>query len=364
MRNPNGYGGITYLGENRRNPYRVRITTGWKIDEKTGKNKQQYSTLGYFPSRKAAMIALAKYNENPYDLDINKITFEEMYYKFIASENLTDGMKKSYRSAFGNLKQLHNMRMGDIKKKHLQDALDANAGLSSVYLERMRGLLKNIWQYCIDNDLLEKNYTTKLRISPKETGESIHTPFTIDEIRTLWENINMPIDIRLSSRGTKTMQEYYVDTILILIYTGMRPTEMLLMECANIHLDERYMIGGIKNDSSKNRIIPIHEDIYPIIKARVEKGTKYLVPYKTDSPPILQAYRKAIFDPIMKKLKLNHLPHDGRHTFSTIADEYLSLESKKRVMGHKITDITQGTYTHKTAADLVNEVNKVVFLEK
>lgn len=366
MRNPNGFGGITYLGANRRNPFRVRITSGWEYNEETGKQKQKYSTLGYFPTRKAAMIALAKYNEKPYDLDMNKITFEEMYYKYIASEELAEGMQKSYRSAFNKLESLHNLKMTQIKKQHLQDALDANAGLSTVYLEKMRGLIKNIWQFCIDNDLLEKDYTKKLRISPKVQTESIHAPYTADEIRKLWDNIDMPVDIRYSSRGksTDTFDAYYVDTFLILIYTGMRPSEMLLMECDNINLDERYMVGGIKNDNSKNRIIPIHDDIFPLIEARVKRGNKYLVPYKVDRPPSLNTYHNQIVKPLLKKLGMDHLPHDGRHTFSTIADDYIDLESKKRIMGHKIADITQGTYTHKTAADLVEKVNQIVFLKK
>lgn len=366
MRNPNGYGGIIYLGPNRRRPYMVRITVGWEFNEKTGKQKQLYEPLGYFPTRKEAMIALAKYNEKPYDLDMNKTTFAEMYYKYVASEELAEGMKKSYRSAFNKLESLHNLKMTKIKKQHLQDALDANAGLSSVYLEKMRALIKNIWQFCIDNDLLEKDYTKKLRISPKKQTESIHSPYTADEIRKLWDNVDMPVDIRLSSRGkaTDAMERFYVDTILILIYTGMRPSEMLLMECDNINLDGRYMVGGIKNDSSKNRIIPIHDDIFPLVEARATKGNKYLVPYKVDRPPSLNTYHNQIIKPIMAKLGMDHLPHDGRHTFSTIADDYLDLESKKRIMGHKISDITQGTYTHKTAADLVEKVNKIIFLAK
>lgn len=366
MKNPNGYGGITFLGENRRNPYRVRVTSGWAADKETGKNKQQYSTLGYFPTRKAAMIALAKYNENPYDLDISKITFEEMYYKFLSSENLTEGMRKSYRSSFNKLEQLHSLRMADIKKVHLQEALDANAGLSTVYLEKMRSLLKNMWQYCIDNDLLEKDYTTKLRISPKESGESIHVPFTADEIKLLWDNVDMPIDIRLSSRGKSNnmIQGYYVDTVLMFIYTGVRPSELLKIECADVNLEERYMTGGIKNENSKGRVIPIHDDIFHLVEARVKKGTKYLIPYKTDNPPPLQTYRDRVFDPIMQKLGLSHLPHDGRHTFSSIADDQIDLFAKKRIMGHKINDITQGTYTHKTPAELVEAMNKIVFLEK
>ena len=366
MRNPNGYGGISYLGENRRNPFRVRVTAGWEYNEQTGKQKQKYSTLGYFPTRKEAMIALAKYNENPYDLDMGKVTFEEMYHQFIKIEAPAEGMLKSYRSAFNRLETLHKLKMASIKKQHLQDALDANSGLSTVYLEKMRSLLKNMWQYCIDNDLLEKDYTAKLRISPKETEGSIHIPYTKEEIKLLWDNVDMPIDLKLASRGKSynTMQVYCVDTILMFIYTGARPSELLKMECKDINLEERYMIGGIKNEDSKNRVIPIHDDIFPLVEARVKKGTKYLIPYKTDNPPPLQTYRDMIFNPIMNKLKISHLPHDGRHTFSSIADNYIDLYTKKRIMGHKIKDITQGTYTHKSPAELVEEMNKIIFVEK
>ena len=364
MRNPNGYGGISYLGENRRNPFRVRVTAGWEYNEETGKQKQKYSTLGYFPTRKEAMIALAKYNESPYDLDMGKVTFEEIYYKYLQVENPAEGMMKSYRSAFNRLEPLHNMKISAIKKQHLQDALDANAGLSEVYLDKMRSLLKNMWQFCIDNDLLEKDYTAKLRISPKEKEESIHTPFTTEEIKLLWDNIDMPIDLRLSVRGDYFTQVYVVDTILMLIYTGTRPSELLKIECADVNLEERYMIGGLKNDISRGRVIPIHDDIFHLVKARVEQGNKYLIPYKTDKPPSLNSYHNYYFEPVMAKLKLNHLPHDGRHTFSTVADEQIDLFTKKRIMGHKIKDITQGTYTHKTPAELVEAMNEIVFVEK
>lgn len=364
MRNPNGYGGISFLGENRRNPFRVRVTKGWEYDEKTGRQKQKYSTLGYFPTRKAAMIALAKYNENPYDLDMSKTTFGDMYAKYIGTVDVSDGMKKSYRSSFAKLEPLHNMKMADIKKKHLQDALDANAGLSETYLEKIRSLIKNIWQYCIDNDLIEKDYTNNLKISPKDKEGSIHNPFTKEEIKILWDNLDLPIDLRLSGRGNFFTTVRIVDTILMLIYTGMRPSELLKMECKNINLEERYMVGGSKTDAGTNRVIPIHDDIYPLIKARVEQGNEYLIPYKTDKPAHLNAYHKLLFEPTLLKLKIHHLPHDGRHTFSTIADNYIDIDTKKRIMGHTIKDITQGTYTHKTPAELVEEVNKIVFVEK
>ena len=184
----------------------------------------------------------------------------------------------------------------------------------------------------------------------------------MEEIKLLWDNLNLGVPLQYSRKDIRDI--YPVDTLLILIYTGMRPGELLKLENENIFLEDRYMIGGFKSEAGTNRIIPIHEDIYPLIKKRKEVGGAYFVKYKTDLPPTLREYRKYIFDPMMEKLKLEHLPHDGRHTFSTIADNYLELEMKKRVMGHAISDITQGTYTHKTTADLVEGINKVVFLEK
>ena len=65
---PNGYGNISKLSGNRRRPWWVRITIGWEINEETGKAKQLTSTLGYYASRKEAMIALAEYHQNPIDL--------------------------------------------------------------------------------------------------------------------------------------------------------------------------------------------------------------------------------------------------------------------------------------------------------
>lgn len=36
-------------------------------------------TIGYYATREEAMIALATYNENPYDIKADSITFSEVY---------------------------------------------------------------------------------------------------------------------------------------------------------------------------------------------------------------------------------------------------------------------------------------------
>lgn len=79
MKLPNGFGTVYKLSGNRRNPYVAKKTKGWEIDPKTGKSKQLYTVVGYYPTRKEALTALAEFNANPYDVNAAKVTFEDVY---------------------------------------------------------------------------------------------------------------------------------------------------------------------------------------------------------------------------------------------------------------------------------------------
>ena len=62
----------------------------------------------------------------------------------------------------------------------------------------------------------------------------------------------------------------------------------------------------------------------------------------------------------MNELEMEHTPHDTRHAFATLADRYkMNDVCTKLIMGHKIKDITKGTYTHKTPEELATEINKI-----
>ena len=46
------------------------------------------------------------------------------------------------------------------------------------------------------------------------------------------------------------MTHHQSDIILIMIYTGLRPTELLEIQTENVHLNEKYMVGGMKTKAS------------------------------------------------------------------------------------------------------------------
>lgn len=72
-------------------------------------------------------------------------------------------------------------------------------------------------------------------------------------------------------------------------------------------------------------------------------------------------YMSGNFNTCMGKLKMKHLPHDGRHTFASLMDSAGANDvCIKLIMGHSMkNDTTKGTYTHKTLEELLAEVNKI-----
>ena len=80
MRNENGFGSIICLdktGKKRRKPWAVRITTGWK----DGKQVRKY--LGYYETQADALIALAEYHKTGVNLDLNNLTLNEVFDKWM-----------------------------------------------------------------------------------------------------------------------------------------------------------------------------------------------------------------------------------------------------------------------------------------
>ena len=56
-----------------------------------------------------------------------------------------------------------------------------------------------------------------------------------------------------------------------------RPKALLEILTENVHLDEKYMIGGMKTEAGKDRIIPLNDKLIPLVKNRYDPNKKYLI---------------------------------------------------------------------------------------
>lgn len=353
---PNGYGTIYKMSGKRSKPYRAMKTDKWIIDPVTGKSKQIRSTIGYYQSREDAMIALANYNENPYDIKADSITFSEVYEKW--SENYFPTLSnpssvRTVTAAYAYCNGLYDMRMKDIKVSHLEGTI-LNAQVGDSTKSRIKSLFNMMYKYAVAHDIVEKDYASVMfangnPIKRSRTKEVI--PFSQEEIFLLWDNLDSIA---------------FADMILIGIYSGWRPQELAILKVADIDIKVGTMLGGLKTDAGKNRIVPIHPLIRPLIENRMKEATVMQSEFLFNDANGQQGthmtydkYRKR-FEKVMKYLKLTHRPHETRHTFITKAkacdvDEYIL----KLIVGHSIDDITEKVYTHRTIDQLRAEMEKI-----
>ena len=353
---PNGYGTIYKLPGKRSRPFRAVKTDKWVLDASTGKSKQIRFTIGYYATREEAMIALAEYNENPYDIKTESITFSEVYEKWSGGYFPTLSSASSVRTitaAYAYCNGLYNMRMKDIRVSHLEGTI-LNADVGDSTKGRIKSLFNMMYKYAIAHDIVEKDYAAAVFANGnpiKQERIRDIVPFSDTEIRQLWDNKDVVP---------------FVDMVLIGIYSGWRPQELAILQTADIDLQTEIMKGGLKTDAGKNRIVPIHPVIKPLIVNRMQEAatlqSRYLfndVNGQQGTYMTYDKYRKR-FQKVMDRLKMTHRPHETRHTFITKAkacnvDEYIL----KLIVGHAIEDITEKVYTHRTMEQLKSEMEKI-----
>lgn len=355
---PNGFGTIYKMPGRRSKPYRAVKTDKWILDTVTGRSKQIRFTIGYYATREEAMIGLADYNESPYDIKADSITFAEVYDKWSAGYFPTLSNPSSIRTvtaAYAYCNGLYDMRMKDIRVSHLEGTiLDAKVGDSTK--SRIKSLFNMMYKYAVAHDIVDKNYASVMfangnPLNKKTVKESKHKAFTQEEVLLLWNNLH-------------SIQ--HVDMILIGIYSGWRPQELATLQIKDIDIENGYMQGGLKTDAGKNRIVPIHPIIKTLIENRYQEALDLSSTHlfndtssQTGKELTYDKYRKR-FDKVMQSLNLNNTPHDTRHTFITKAKEYHVDEYMlKLIVGHAITDITEKVYTHRTIEQLKTEMEKI-----
>ena len=336
MRLPNGYGSVSKMSGNLRKPYRVRITIG--RDETTGKYIQK--ALGYYHTKKEALEALTAYNADPYDLTAEKLTFAQVYERWTESyfPKLSVSAQNTHKAAYNHCSPLYNLPMLEIRLFHLQRLIDT-CGLKYPSRERIKNLCQMLFAYAIRYEVVKENPVQYVDLGVKEEKEEIHKPFTPEELDVLWNHLDIP----------------WVDTILILCYTGMRFGELLKMRTEDVHLEERYMIGGSKTDAGKNRIIPIHHRILPLIGRYYTRDLETLLP-KMNSTTYNRRFKKAIASVGLPP----HLTHDCRHTFASRMDAAgANIRATKAIMGHTGGDVTDKVYIHKALDELLKNVELI-----
>ncbi|MFC4355347.1 tyrosine-type recombinase/integrase [Chryseomicrobium palamuruense] len=342
MKHPNGYGSVYKLSGKRRKPWGVRKTIGW--DEK---GKQLYQNIGYYETRTDAMLALAEFNKNPYTMESSSITFAEVFEKWSkkkfakTSQSSINGYNASYKIA----KNIHSMRFVDIKKDHLQAVMDSCTKGHGTK-RKIKVLFNQLFKYALENDLVNKDYSKFVELGEK-TEVSARTRFSNAEIKKLWENVE---------------RNEYVQVYIILIYTGLRISELLDLKKEHVYLDERSFDVVDSKTEAGIRKVPIAQKIYDYFVYWMNKNDcDYLISTPDGEHFKYRNYYDSYWKPFMEEMKMNHRPHDTRHTtVSLLASANVNQTIIKKIVGHKGSmSLTEKVYTHFEIQELIDAIDKI-----
>ena len=368
-RRPNGSGTVVKLSGRRRKPFCAKVT----LDERNLTNgEKKRLVIGTFETYQEALNALSLYSltvnntiskkeameidpevyQKVQDKMSKKVpTFLDIYYILDKDEFslLSPQTQNSMHGAIKHLKKLHYLKIDQITLRMIQDVFDEDGSNHSTQVH-MKTICTKVFRYAVVNQCIERNddYTSYIRIAKYEESD-MHRPYTINEI--------------LALKKADTPEAHIM---LIFIYTGVRINELLNIKRDNIHIDEKcdddgterlisYMITGSKTKAGKNRIVPIHDDIKQYVIDELLKPEKRLV-----DVTYANFTTRTVLIKVNKLLNTHHTMHDTRKTFATLCQmNSLNVYIRKKVLGHRMNDITFDVYTNESKNRLWTEVNKI-----
>lgn len=365
---PNGYGSIKRLsGKNRTNPYGVYPPTkefdlnGIPVAQKAicyvddwykGFTVLTWYRNGeYYEGREKELSSdseelkhqitniLSKFNQSQREVADQK-TFEDIYQEYYLwrfhkphnHEDKKSTMEYSMRAAYRNCKILHGKSFRSLAAADLQEVVD-NCPKKHSSLELIIVLFHQMYAYAEANDLTDKDYSKFVRINKTDDDEH-GEPFSESDLKILWNHQDNDV----------------VEMLLIMCYSGFRISAYLEMKT---NLEDEYFQGGVKTVTGKDRVVPIHSAILPLVCKRLDKYGSYL-------PNSVQNFRMDMYDTLKSLGIKKHTPHDCRHTFSMLCDKYgVNENDKKTLLGHSFSDVTNKVYRHRELEALREQLERI-----
>lgn len=361
MKRANGTGTVVKLSGNRRKPWMVKVPEYNEDGSFIGQKP-----LDYFATRPEADLCLAEYNrsQGTYDVDKVQYTFAEVYADFkrekFPTKEEQKQMKETQKKIIGKVgisnmyqlsgsykrsKKIWNRKYNELRKQDFKLVIDdCKNEVGTSKLNHIMSFFRALDDYALEQGIIQKGYAQFLDFVEEEVEEE-KIPYSTEEIKTIWK-----------------YEGYYIaDILLILLYSCMRIEELLSLETKNIFLDENYMVGGLKTDAGKNRVIPIHHIIKNIIIRYYNSDNKYLFVDEKGNKIKYQNYRPE-FNSFMEKLNMEHITHETRLSARSELDRKNANEvCIDRILGHKSQGIGRVKYTQKTIEELIETIELITY---
>lgn len=348
MKRANGTGSVVKLSGNRRRPWAVKVS---------GRNKYGHviqRIVSYHEKAADAQLALEEYNRTRLSgtapsVDKLALTVADVFEAWSAREyrKLKPASIASHNAAWNKrVSRFGPRKIRDMTLDEWQSLLDEDedAGRSQSTINNDAMLIKALYGYAMERDIVGKDYSRYLDIPTVGAKRP----------RNALNDLQLAQLIQLAADGFP-----WADTALMLCYTGFRVSEFLQLTRFSYHPEDGgYLQGGLKTESGRNRIVPIHPKIRPYLMAWMDKGGDTIICDENGRPLSRERYRE-YFHQIADRLGAPDItPHWCRHTFATLLHSAKADPlTVKWLLGHSTKSDITAHYTHETIGALKEAIS-------
>lgn len=329
---PNGTGTAYKRGST----WTAQVTVGIKRDPDTGRVQQVRRTKGGFKTKREALEFCQQLANAA--MPKKHVTFGDLWeqYEKTKYRQLSTSKQCSYRTALKRIGDMIYTRIDAVTIADLQELVD---GLTFYCAQDIKSILRHMYRIAMMQGWTSRDLSEYIVLPPKTETE--RTPFSDEEIRAIWRGYD----------GGDTWAGY----ILLMIYTGMMPGELLHCRKDMIHLDSHQIVGaGLKTAERKARPIVIADFLMPVVQA--------LIDYTGDAPLLCDTYKKAFYKKYydcLDRCGCRRLtPYSCRHTTATACAVGAKIAPSviQRIMRHAKLSTTQ-LYIHPDESAVLDAIN-------
>lgn len=317
----------------------AQITLGYYLQD--GVKKRKIRRKKGFRTKKEAISYLESLRSGCAEKKV--ITLSELWELFQSELNtLSKSKQTAYRIAWKKIRpEVEYRTIDSFSVPELQELIDETA--PSYYTRRdIKTLLSHMYKIAIRDDYTDKNRTEYIKLPKLVTAE--RQIFSPKDKKAVWDSF-------------QSAPSGIVAGILTMLYTGIRPGELLTIRSENVFLDKHYMTGGIKTTKGKNRKIILPDKLLNVIKYLIDNSKRGLLLYYSCSDDFYTEWKD-------KRMELGIngalTPYCCRHTYITdLTALKVSPAMLQELAGHEDYDTTL-EYTHLSVQDRLTEVNRLV----
>lgn len=266
------------------------VTLGYAVEDGKLKRRTRTKTFNTRRDAIAAIPAMRLEAAVPKDVRLSELWHEFSHSRFF--DELSKSQRAKLSIAWKRWKPLELRGIRSLSIADLEDTIEAQTS-SYDPAHDMQVVLSHLYTIAVKKEIVQTNKTKDIDL-PYDAPKAKRQVWTEDEVNAMWQDYL-----------THPFTAYF----LIMCYAGLRFGELATIKLENIHLDQNYMIGGIKTEAGTNREIPIHKRIHPLIK-QMMLGKKDLL-LDANVRQFYAAYWEMVERTGIRKLP----PHTCRHYF-------------------------------------------------